>query len=246
MFVLANLISEFFCFVCLLYGMGAMHGMFVLGVIQSFFWHGKCSHTTCSPFYNFTKLSNSHCPWVGNCIGARNYRFFFAFLITISLEAISISATCFRILIESYHEAKHPNPETDVVDMYDTLSDMPTVVILAFLMILFAWSLVSLTGFHALIVSRAQTTNEKVRGVYQNLDGGNPADHGLVENWKQAFCIPVPKSRLPRQFGDEVVCPGYEDGHGVGQEGENVWDAEKAANAVREAAESSDAFTFKL
>ena len=136
--------------------------------------------------------------------------------------------------------------EGSIVDFTTSITNMPTVVILAFIMVLFAWSLVSLTCFHALIISRAQTTNEKVRGVYQNLEGGNPADLGLVGNWKQTFCIPIPKSRLPKEFGEVVLCPGYEEGRGVGQEGEKVWDADEAANAVREVAESSDVYTFKF
>ena len=79
-----------------------------------------------------------------------------------------------------------------------------------------------------------------------NLEGGNPADTGLIKNWIRAFCSPVPKSRLPRDFGELVVCPGFGDGSDVGENGENVWDADKAANAVRKTAETSDIYTFRL
>uniref|UniRef100_A0A6U0SGB7 Uncharacterized protein n=1 Tax=Eucampia antarctica TaxID=49252 RepID=A0A6U0SGB7_9STRA len=43
-----------------------------------------------------------------------------------------------------------------------------------FLMLLCTWSLVSLTCFHAFIVSIAQTTNERVRGIYRYSNHNDP------------------------------------------------------------------------
>lgn len=52
----------------------------------------------------------------------------------------------------------------------------------------------------------AQTTNERVRGVYQYSGTVNVADRGCLQNWSSALCDRPPPSRLPRDFSAVVTC----------------------------------------
>ena len=76
--------------------------------------------------------------------------------------------------------------------------------------LLCAWSLTSLLFFHAMIISVAQTTNERVRGVYRFGQAENEADKGCLMNWFTAACVPCPTSRLPNDMS-ELVIADYEN-----------------------------------
>lgn len=214
-----------------------------------------------------------HCPWVGNCIGARNHRIFFVFLISVCILTLAVSGSCLRVLGECYRhhilvgegrpspreeeaamdanvEAEDTIATTEVGDddvylrtssskqlhsryrttipktsttrthpkidyaeleytaAFQTFSDLPIEVGLCLFTLLCAWSLTSLTCFHGLIISLAQTTNERVRGVYQYGGIHNPADMGCWKNWFTLFCYSrVPASLLPNDFSALVTMP---------------------------------------
>lgn len=90
---------------------------------------------------------------------------------------------------------------------------MPIVVLFGTFTLLCAWSLTSLLVFHGMIISLAQTTNERVRNVYQ-YGNQNVDNHGCVQNWCYALCSKRRPSLLPNDFSEFVTC-------GVCQE--SVW-----------------------
>ena len=191
-------------------------------------------------------------PWTGNCIGERNYRIFFMFLLSISILLVLITAVSIRLLLSAYQYMAvldtpgiGPVVEVQYKDvlsysertshrLWNAMLSMPMVCLFGIFVLLCAWSLLSLLFYHAAIISMAQTTNERVRGVFRATGAGssnrNPADKGCCRNWIAAMCSKLPPSRLPPDFSknvdnmhstrDEFPWPGATDEDGSKELGE--------------------------
>ena len=168
-----------------------------------------------------------HCPWTGCCIGERNHRYFFAFLVSVSGLSILATATAMRLLLAVYLDEAvltsggiGPVLNLTSIDnvaaygeetthrLWKVMLSMPFTVLFGMFTLLTAWSIVSLLCYHMVIISVAQTTNERVRGVYRYGSVPNPADRGCSSNWWSAFCDPLPASQIPPDFTETVYCQG--------------------------------------
>lgn len=139
-----------------------------------------------------------HCPWVGKCIGKRNYRPFLLFIAALTCTEAYMWAVCLVNILKKldFRESERLSS-----------SEIPEIVLGSYSFCvtptqLFSFS-ASLSLFHVYIITQNETTYERLKKTWQQR-GQNPYDRGtFYENcWEVLTPLPSPPRFHLRELVD--------------------------------------------
>ncbi|CAN6576771.1 unnamed protein product [Malus baccata var. baccata] len=140
----------------------------------------RASH--CSICNNCVQKFDHHCPWVGQCIGLRNYPFFICFISSSTL-------LCIYVFVFSWINLVRQGG-----NLWRAMArDIVSVILIVYCFVA-VWFVGGLTVFHIYLICTNQTTYENFRYRYDKNE--NPYTKGLPGNLKEVFCSRIPPSMV--------------------------------------------------
>lgn len=137
--------------------------------------------THCSACDCCMERFDHHCPWLGTCVGRRNYSIFLVFMFSLTISTLGMIGVGIAHLA-LYTLDQYTNDSLNTA-IQTTLRDNIPVAILVGIGVLFMWFIVGLFAYHCYLAANAMTTYEHIRGAFDVL--GNPYDSG---SWIKNIC----------------------------------------------------------
>ena len=154
--------------------------------------------THCGHCDNCVEKFDHHCPWIGTCVGKRNYPNFFCFLICVNALQIFMAIFCLIHLSISISDdvKKYKNDEDFKVNKVEF--GFSRVIVSIYLIIYCGITMIFTTGlfiYHFKISEKYETTKENLKKFFMNLFG-NPYIRSKKINWKNTIFPKINKKSI--------------------------------------------------
>jgi len=157
----------------------------------------------CSVCEDCTLKMDHHCPWVNNCVGFQNYKFFLLFLFYALSYCVFIAASTARYFLHIWLLEKEADQELGSAKYH--------ILFVFFVSILFSLSVSSLFWYHIWLVLHNRSTLEQFRAPMfeNNVSDANGWSLGKLNNVREVFGPSVLLWLLPIQtcMGDGITFP---------------------------------------
>jgi len=140
---------------------------------------------------NCVERFDHHCPWVGTCIGARNYKYFILFLFSITILSAYLIGVNAWLLYKAKESSKE---EGNLNQIMDALKNNWCSTMMGAYTVLVFMAVANLAVYHCQLIINNQTTNEQMKETWASRR--NPYDKGCFQNCCNILCSRVPESHL--------------------------------------------------
>ncbi|TGZ78001.1 zf-DHHC-domain-containing protein [Ascodesmis nigricans] len=159
----------------------------------------RCHH--CKVCDSCIETADHHCVWLNNCVGRRNYRYFFTFIITATLLAT------YLVVLSAVHLEKYSNAYDISFNQAIKRQRVPFAMMIYG--ILAAPYPIALVGYHIFLIARGETTREYLHGhKFVRSERHRPfSQKSILKNFVVVLCRPRPPTyvdlKKPYHKGDQ-------------------------------------------
>ena len=158
--------------------------VFQLGFVRNYKYCGTCSimrpirSSHCFDCNNCVERCDHHCPWIGNCVGKRNYIFFYLFIVCLTFMLLYLEGFCIAHIWKYLHDnlednrSKITSKRRDHIVAYSLCDLIISLYLIIYGILCMAFTL-GLLFYHTSLVFNNTTTKEMLKFVWKNPFGNS-------------------------------------------------------------------------